>query len=79
MTVSRRVTHALHYKDMESKSTVNTSSFGKAYHDPRRVDIRLLAIDKLADTILQEFDPEALECKDCSSYEDVHIKKDGRG
>ena len=46
---------------MESKSTVNTSSFGKAYHDPKRVDIKLLAIDKLADTILQEFDPEALE------------------
>ena len=63
---------------MESKSTVNTSSFGKAFHDPRRVDIRLLAIDKLADTILQEFDPEALEFKDFSSYQDVHIKKDGR-
>ena len=73
------VTHALHYKDMESKSTVNTSSFGKAYHDPKRVDIKLLAIDKLADTILQEFDPEALEFKDFSSYQDVHIKKDGRG
>ena len=79
MIVSRRVTHALHYKDMASRSMDNTSSFGKAFHNPEQVDGKLLAIHKFADTILQEFNPDLLEFKDFSSYQDVHIKKDGRG
>ena len=79
MIVSRRVTHVLHYKDMASRSMDNTSSFGKAFHNPEQVDGKLLAIHKFADTILQEFNPDLLEFKDFSSYQDVHIKKDGRG
>ena len=64
---------------MASRSMDNTSSFGKAFHNPEQVDGKLLAIHKFADTILQEFNPDLLEFKDFSSYQDVHIKKDGRG
>lgn len=64
---------------MASRSMDNTSSFGKAFHNPEQVDGKLLAIHKFADTILQEFNPDLLEFKDFSSYQDVHIKKEGRG
>jgi len=64
---------------MASESMDSTSSFGKAFHNPEQVDGKLLAIHKFADTILQEFNPDVLEFKDFSSYQDVHIKKDGRG
>ena len=41
----------------------NINSFGK-----------LLAINKFADIILSEFDPELLEFKDFSAYQEASIK-----
>ena len=63
MIVLRRVTHVSPYRGMDSGSMENINSFGK-----------LLAINKFADIILSEFDPELLEFKDFSAYQEESIK-----
>ena len=64
MIVSRRVTHASPYRGMALRSMETINYSGK-----------LLAIHKFADTILSEFDPELLEFKDFSAYQEESIKK----
>ena len=50
-----------------------------SFHHPLNVEKRLLVLTKFGHIIQEELFPATLEFRDFSSYQDEHIKKEGKG